>query len=176
MALAYFITFSTYGTWLPGAGKGKGSVDRQHNTYAQPFVTPNPNRQNQAKVVMSQPPYTLDAPRREVVRDAIVTLCRLKQWTLHAAHVRSNHVHVVITADREAGRLMSELKACASRDLTRAGFESKERIRWTRHGSTQHLFDMSAVVEKIDYTLNKQGTPMAFHDGRQPIPKEPRTK
>ena len=33
MALAYFITFTTYGTWLPGSVKGKGSVDREHNQF-----------------------------------------------------------------------------------------------------------------------------------------------
>ena len=33
MALAYFITFSTYGSWLHGTKKGMGSVDREHNEY-----------------------------------------------------------------------------------------------------------------------------------------------
>jgi hypothetical protein len=29
MPLAYFITFTTYGTWLHGTAKGNGSVDRE---------------------------------------------------------------------------------------------------------------------------------------------------
>jgi hypothetical protein len=43
-------------------------------------------------------------------------------WQLLAAHVRTNHVHVVVQAERDPGRLMCEIKARASRDLTRAGF------------------------------------------------------
>jgi hypothetical protein len=39
-ALADFITFSTYGTWLHGTSKGKGSVDHEHNTYAATSCSP----------------------------------------------------------------------------------------------------------------------------------------
>jgi hypothetical protein len=40
MARAYFITFTTYGTWLHGTQKGKGSVDRENNLYGAAFVEP----------------------------------------------------------------------------------------------------------------------------------------
>ena len=167
MPLAYFITFSTYGTWLHGTDKGAGSVDRDHNTYGQAFVAPDPKRLDRARALMTQPPYVLDAARREVVLNALVTLCREKGWSLLAAHVRSNHVHVVIAADREPGRLMSDMKARASRDLNRAGLDPADRTRWTRHGSTRHLFDTVAVAEKIVYTLDEQGGRMAHYDGRE---------
>jgi REP element-mobilizing transposase RayT len=172
MPLAYFITFTTYGTWLPGTAKGKGSVDHDHNEYGTEFVQPDPAFEIQARSAMTQPPYTLDAPRRETVRDAIVRLSREKSWHLLAAHVRTNHVHVVITAGRDPGRLMADLKSRASRELTRAGFEDANRIRWTRHGSTRHLFKTEEVEQKIRYTLDEQGAQMAVFDGR----KEPRTK
>jgi len=32
------------------------------------------------------------------------------------------------------------MKASVSRDLTSAGFDTAERRRWRRHGSTKHLF------------------------------------
>ena len=166
MALAYFITFSTYGTWLHGTSKGKGSVDREHNQYGMPFVEPDALREAQAHEQMKQPAYRMEADEREIVRDAIVKLCREKGWQLLALHVRSNHVHVVVAAERDPGRVMSDMKARASRALTRAGFDDAERKRWTRHGSTLHLFEEATVADKIDYTLNRQGTPMASHDGR----------
>jgi REP element-mobilizing transposase RayT len=172
MALAYFITFTTYGTWLHGTDKGKGSVDRKHNQFDEDFVAPDPSRQHVEREAMSQPPYALDSARRKTVRDAIVAVCRKRQWQLLALHVRTNHVHVVVSADRDPGRLMSDFKARASRKLTLAGFETSSRKRWTRHGSTVHLFDEASVAEKIDYTLNRQGTLMAFFDGTA----EPRTE
>jgi hypothetical protein len=44
MALAYFITFTTYGTWLHGMDKELGSVDVRHNAYATPFLGPDARR------------------------------------------------------------------------------------------------------------------------------------
>ena len=176
MALAYFITFSTYGTWLHGTAKGKGSVDRGHNQFGTDYIEPDARREARAQGLMTQEAYTMGAAERQVVCDAIVALCREKGWQLLAVHVRSNHVHVVVQVDRDPGQVMSDMKARASRELTRAGFDDANRKRWTRHGSTLHLFDESVVADKVDYTLNRQGKPMAFHDGRNDGElREPRT-
>lgn len=169
MALAYFITFTTYGTWLPGSAKGRGSVDDEHNVYGTPFVEPNAKREQAARDAMIQAPYVMNAAEREIVCKAIVELARERGWKLWAVHVRSNHVHVVVSAERDPGRIMSDMKARASRDLTLAGFDNAERRRWTRHGSTRHLFREEEVEGKIQYTLDEQGDRMAFHE-------EPRTK
>ena len=166
MALAYFITFSTYGTWLHGTSKGKGSVDRNHNQHGMPFAGPDALREAKRVRSRSSRRTRCRTGEREIVRDAIVQLCREKRWQLQAAHVRTNHVHVVVTVNRDPGRVMSDMKARASRELTRAGFDDTSRKRWTRHGSTLHLFDETTVAEKIDYTLNRQGAPMAIYDGR----------
>jgi REP element-mobilizing transposase RayT len=176
MALAYFITFSTYGTWLHGTAKGSGSVDRDHNVYGTPFVAPDAEREDRAACRMTDPPYLLGETARTIVRDAIVAICEEKNWTLLALHVRTNHVHAVLCADREPGRLMSDLKARASRELNRSGTDASVK-RWTRHGSTRHLFDDAAVSKAVAYTLDEQGSPMAVYDPRlQPRTKEPRTK
>jgi REP element-mobilizing transposase RayT len=167
MALAYFITFTTYGTWLHGTSKGKGSVDREHNQYGGEFVTPDSQRESESREAMAQSPYIMrSAEERGVVRDAIVGLCSRRGWRLFALHVRTNHVHAVVEAGGDAGRVMSDMKACVSRQLTRAGFDDAARRRWTRHGSTLHLFNEAAVADKIDYTLNRQGVMLAYHDGR----------
>ena len=115
---------------------------------------------------MTQPAYTMPAPEREIVRDAIVGLCREKGWQLLAVHVRSNHAHMVVAVDRDPARVMSDMKARPSFALTREGFDDAKRKRWTRHGSTLHLFDTAIIADKVDYTLNRQGKPMALYDGR----------
>jgi hypothetical protein len=67
---------------------------------------------------------------------------------------------------------MADLKARASRNLTMAGFDDTGRKRWTRHGSTRHLFFEEAVNGAVHYTLDEQGERMAWYER----PKEPRTK
>lgn len=116
---------------------------------------------------MKEPPYILHENARLIVRDAIITFCIEKGWFLRAVHVRSNHVHVVISADREPGRLMSDLKARASRELNRAAMDTQFN-RWTRHGSTRHLFDDTSVAAAVSYSLHNQGTPMAYYDSNNP--------
>jgi len=176
MALAYFITFHTYGTWLHGTSKGKGSVNREHNKYGEAFVAPDVKREAEiAREHDATADIMSSAGEREVVCQAIIRLCRQRSWQLLAVHVRTNHVHTVVQASIDPGRVMSDMKARASRDLTRAGFDDANRRRWTRHGSTLHLFDEAAVADKIDYTLNRQGAMLAYYDGRNDD-KEPRTQ
>jgi hypothetical protein len=170
MALAYFITFSTYGTWLHGSAKGQGSVDSEHNIYGTPFVEPDAQREAAEREMMAQAPYVMSAAERDIVCKAIVDLARDRGWQLLAVHVRTNHVHVVVSAERDPGRIMSDIKARASRDLTLAGFDKSQRRRWTRHGSTLHLFRKDQVEAKIHYTLDAQGDRMACYA------QEPRTQ
>ncbi len=177
MALAYFLTFTTYGTWLHGTDKGMGSVDRRHNAYGAPFIAPDGARKERARSAMREPPYVLGVRHRQIVRQAIIGLAEEKGWQVEALHVRSNHVHLVIQADREPGRLMSDVKARASRDLNAAGIDGV-RTRWTRHGSTRHLFSEGQVSAAVRYTLEEQGRPMARYDGtgEGAEGEEPRTK
>ncbi len=163
MALAYFITFTTYGTWLHGSGKGFGSVDKEHNAFGTPFVDPDEQREQWAREAMTQPAYVMSAPERDIVCKAFVELCQERGWHLWAAHIRSNHVHVVLSGDGDPDRMMSDLKGRASRNLNRSGFDSAERKRWTRHGSTKHLFRNEDVEARIRYTLDEQGERMAWY-------------
>ena len=169
MVLAYFITFTTYGTRLHG--NENGSVDRDHNAYGTPFLAADLEREQSERAAMAQAPYVMSARERDIACKAIVDLAADRGWQLLAVHVRSTHVHVVIrTEERDPGRTMSDIKARASRDLNQAGFDGPSRKRWTRHGSTRYLFREEDVEAKIRYTLDEQGERTAWYA------QEPRTK
>jgi REP element-mobilizing transposase RayT len=156
--LAYFITFSCYGTWLRGAEPG--SVDREHNAAGKPFLPVNDFRENANRERLQQPPYELDGPRRRVVLRTIEEVCRHRGWALLAAHVRTTHVHIVVSADASPEKVMNDFKAYASRRLTEAGLDNRERKRWTRHGSTRYLSKSESVSAAIHYVVFEQGKPM----------------
>ena len=44
MGVAYFITFTTYGTWLPGSAKG--SVDTDHNAFGTALLESDTQREH----------------------------------------------------------------------------------------------------------------------------------
>ncbi len=74
--LAYFITFTCYGTWLHG--DERGSVDDEHNVPATPVLDPDPERRAQEQQRLDESPYLLDAPRRRITLHAIREIARRK--------------------------------------------------------------------------------------------------
>ncbi|MDW8264006.1 MAG: hypothetical protein RMJ52_01615 [Gemmataceae bacterium] len=165
-ALAYLITFHTYGSWLHG--RASGSVDRFHREYGGELVSPDEELERRRRERLLQPPYLLDARRRDIVLGSIRQHCEFRGWLLYAAHVRSNHVHVVVSCSGTPERAMNEFKAYASRALTLAGCEDATRKRWARHGSTRHLFDEESLRAAIRYTVTGQGVAMSVYE--RPLP------
>jgi REP element-mobilizing transposase RayT len=159
--LAYFISFTCYGTWLHG--EEKGSVDDEHNVPDTPFLPPSFELRQEEQGLMDQAPYHLDEKRRQIVLDAIIEVCWHRKWTLHAAHIRTNHLHVVVSAKAAPERVMNDFKVYASRSLNNKVVDSAGRKRWSRHGSTRYLWKDSHVAGAVDYVLNRQGEPMAVH-------------
>ncbi len=113
---------------------------------------------------MGQPPYNLDAIRRDAVLGAIQEVCLHRDWSLLAAHVRSNHVHAAVETDDSPGRIMSYFKTYASRRLNRMRLDELGRKRWARHGSTRRLWKPQHVSAAIHYVVNEQGDAMAVFE------------
>ena len=88
--------------------------------------------------------------------DAFQEVCRHRAWKLVAAHVRSNHVHVVVTGGGPPGRIMGDLKAWASRRLVEAGHRLRGTRVWVRQGSTRYLWNRAGVGAACLY-VHEQG-------------------
>jgi len=158
--VAYFLTWTTYGTWLPGDARGwvqhgEGSADRAYRQR-------DPHLEALARRRMPKEPVLLNARFRRVVEQAVRDTCRVKHWTLHVLNVRSNHVHVVLTVpDRPPERIMASLKAWASRRLNEAADRNERRQWWTRHGSTRYLKSRASLERAVEYVRNQQRTTAA---------------
>src|SRR6476620_8328800 len=136
--LAYFITFTCFGTWLHG--DERGSVNDDHNMFGTPFLPQSTFGTQAIRAEMTDQPYSLNESRRTIVLHAVREICVARKWDLLAAHVRGNHVHTVVRADKSVERVMNDFKAAASKQLNLAFPEEVGRKRWTRHGSTRYLW------------------------------------
>src|SRR5437762_1848655 len=116
--LAYFITFRCYGTWLHG--DARGSMDPRHNLYREPPLLPNVVRERSARDRMKHAPTELTSAMRGVVDRSIREHAIEKDWIVHALSVRTNHVHVVASADLRPEQIMAAMKARATRVLRTA--------------------------------------------------------
>jgi len=147
--LAYFLSWTCYGTWLHG--DARGSADDLHNVRGTPYLAPDPARQRHEAGLMKHDPVTLSSEARRLVEETIRAHCEIRQWRLLAVNVRSNHLHFVVDCD---GRIapedaMEQFKAWATRKL-------RERAFWTEHGSTRWINHEAGLLAAIDYVLNRQ--------------------
>lgn len=157
--MTYLITFACYGHHLHGSESG--SVDRKHNMHGAPILEIDSTRAESERERMNQPPYTLNQVRRDVVLEAIREVCAHRGWSLLAAHVRSNHVHIIVEAEIPPERVINDCKSYASRRLTRIKLDEPSRKRWARHGSTRWLWKPEHVSAAIQYVVAEQGDAMA---------------
>ena len=71
--LAFLLTWTTYGTWLPG--DQRGWVLQGHG-----IQLSDPVRNNCARQRMTEPACTLDKQERDVVEQTISEHCQIRGW------------------------------------------------------------------------------------------------
>ena len=155
--LGYLITFRSYGTWLHGKS---GSVDRFHNTYGTPTLTADAARLHYNQRALSQSPVTLRAKQRALVEEAIRETCEIRNWSLWAINVRTNHIHAVVTANCKPERVLNAFKANSTRQMREAGCWKSERSPWAEGGSKRYLWTEEQLVNAIVYVQDDQGEPL----------------
>lgn len=156
--LAYHITWTAYGAWLHGDPRS------WVETGAPCILPPDDARFWQARERMTEPPVEFEPGQRAIIARVIDEHCRRRDWRLHARNARSNHVHLVITADRTPEEVMNQLKAWCSRRLSddaglaacRRAVKAGRRKWFTEHGSTKWINDEAYFANAVRYVLEGQ--------------------
>jgi REP element-mobilizing transposase RayT len=156
--LGYLITFRAYGTWLHG--DERGSVDRDHHRYGTPALPPGPRRKQIERNLLKQPPVKFDARQRAAIDFAINETCTIRKWELWALHVRTNHLHCVVTANCNPKTVLVALKANATRSMREAGCWKSDLSPWAQRGSKKYLWTEEELANAIAYVIEDQGEPL----------------
>ncbi len=177
--LAYFITFRCYGTWLHG--DERGSVDRHHNRYGAPLIQQNVNWLQHNQRSLKNEPVTLGKEQRTLVETSIKESCEIRGWRLHAANVRTNHVHLVVTAACGPSRILNAVKSNATRTLRQRGSWLRTGSPWADSGSKRYLWTEEHLIKAIEYVELDQGDKFPVLDEHRltrfnhtPEPRAPR--
>lgn len=154
--LAHFITFRTHGTWLHG--DQRGSVDRHsRNGFGADRIGLDPVFSVTMERNMNSEPFLLNSAQRAVAESSIRKVCAIRGYGLIAINVRTNHVHIVVSAGASPRTVMNAFKANATRELRGAGLATTEQAIWSRGGSTKYLWKSRSVEAAVEYTVNGQG-------------------
>ena len=155
--LAYFITFTTYGSWLHG--DQRKSVIRQDG--AAEMISSNLLLYKHESGKLKNEPVQFDMDQRNIILNTIIDHCLIKKWKLWAVHVRSNHVHLLVETEAKMELVMKEIKSWATRNLRKAGHDIP--TVWTAGGSKRYVFTHEKLKEKIHYVIYEQGELMQYY-------------
>lgn len=125
-AIAIFITWTTYGTWMPGDMRG-WRKRMSGNQLPRPLLAEWCRNQMKGEVVL------LEKHDRETVERACREHCEHRGWHLYAVNARTNHVHVVVAAaDISPQTVRDQLKANCTGKLRRQDQPLVVERTWTR--------------------------------------------
>jgi REP element-mobilizing transposase RayT len=149
--IAYHITWGTHGTRLPGSDKPH--VRKDQNEFDSPLPEPDPELEVLARKRMTQPSVRLTYEHRQFTVKAIENVAKRYGWTIHAIAAQSDHVHVVITANRVGNELRDALKAVSSKALNKQFADQKW---WAVGGSCKYIYYDSYFENAVNYVRDQR--------------------
>ena len=168
----WLLTSTFYGQWLPGDPRGSVTNVRDHRPQdpiypvriehtrpGEEYEDAIPGLQQAALDQRKGPPVTVDIVQAEQLLEQFRETAAYRGWTLHAVSVMANHVHLVVEAPAEVGKvaLLRDFKSYAGRWLNRLFGRRASATWWTDGGSCRPVRHMSAAVF---YTCHRQPNPL----------------
>jgi REP element-mobilizing transposase RayT len=148
VAIAYFSTWTTYGTWLPG--DDRGWFQSKHG-----WREPDQRRAFSAALRMTADAVILTPDQRHLVETVIAEHTTFRGWELHAVNCRTNHVHVVVSAERSIEVPREQYKSWTTRRL-KAADQGGRAVWWTERGWDVFIDDPNDLVAVVQYVLEGQ--------------------
>jgi REP element-mobilizing transposase RayT len=161
----WFLTWTTYGTWLPGDARGFVSPvwDHEserlviHNELGTDYDRDLPILKASAEKLLKCDPIHLTREQATAVATQLAETATYRGWRLFAYAIMWNHVHVClgVPGDPDAENLLRDCKAYASRALNHRWGKPASGTWWTRSGSKRKVRpteeDIASVVKYIQY-------------------------
>ena len=147
--IAFFLTITTYGTWLPG--DARGWIEYRHG-----WQLPDAAHELEARARMTENACTLTPHERVIVEQQVRETCEHRGWILHAVNCRSNHMHAVISApNTHPKKVCADIKAWCTRRLKELSDPTRDNW-WAERGSVRWIFREKSLETVILYVTEAQ--------------------
>lgn len=158
--LAYFITWTIYGSHLQGDERG-WRRRRRGNQNPQPRL--NQWRRDQLKYEV----LLLSIEHRRIVEHECRRHCSHRGWHLWEVNARSTHIHIVVTANGYSGKTVrDQLKANGTRGLREHWNEFCDRNVWTVGGDWECINGEDDLESVCHYVREAQDRIEPIKTGR----------
>lgn len=160
----WFLTWTTYGTWLPGDRRGFiGTLRDQsgqlvnHNQFGTPPAIPNSRLREAAERSLKAEPILLTSDHADTLFGQFQETARVRGWLLIATGIMRTHLHVIIAVqgDPDPEKILADFKAYGSRSLNQRWQKPASETWWTSKGSKRKLDDRRGVETVVHYIRNQ---------------------
>ena len=147
--LAYFITWTIYGTFLHG--------DRRWWRQNGQQKLPRPRLEYWQRDRLKHEVILLSDRHRQIVKAKVVEHCQIRKWKLWIANPRSNHVHVVVASPGHLGTTVrDQLKANGTGALRKHDPKFRDRPVWTTKGDIELIWTEDELERVVEYAGEAQ--------------------
>lgn len=146
--IAFFLSWATYRTWLPGDARG-------WLEYHRGWKLPDPIVLLESEARMTEDACVLSSVERRLVETQCCETCAHRGWVLHAVNCRSNHLHLVVgAANTHPNKMRADIKAWCTRRLRAANPDRNHW--WAERGSQRYIFTEESLQTVIQYVTAAQ--------------------
>ena len=166
----WFLTWTTYGSWLPGDDRGfvspkfeRDEPEGRNNHIGEPYDAGRKELLRLSSAIRLGEPVRLTSEQAEVVRQQFRETAQHRGWSLLAGAIMHNHVHVLVgvTGDPDPSSLLRDFKSYASRALNSKFDRQKSGTWWTEQGSKRKI-DNWVNLETVLCYIRIQHRPLAI--------------
>jgi REP element-mobilizing transposase RayT len=165
----WLLTWTTYGTRLPGDSRGSVTSVRsgpgprtEHDLPDTPVDGPMPGLEAAARAQMIGPPVYLTADQAGELIRAFRETTAYRGWGLLAAAVMADHAHLVVgvPGDPDPAALVRDLKSYASRALNRRWGKPAGGTWWAGGGGSRRKLPDAGAVRAAGEYVRRQYRPL----------------
>lgn len=159
---ALLVTWTCYGTWLPGDARGyvsnqlreEGGYSPRENVPGTGYTRNDERTRTRARELQAFPTVLLHPEQAEVVAVSLTVSCQSRHWWIAQAAIMSNHVHVLLTCCADDGpQVRRVLKGTSQAALSE--YAGQSRRWWTAGGSDRYKHDERAIEAAKRYVAHQ---------------------
>jgi REP element-mobilizing transposase RayT len=165
----WLLTWTTYGTWLPGDPRGSDTSVREgheprieHDVPGTPCDASMPGLYRSAMTAMKAEPILLISDQAALLLDQFRQTSTYRGWQLRGCAIVPNHMNlvVIVPGDPDPSSLVRDFKSYGSRALNRKWGKPASETWWSGGGgSKRKLPNDTAVRQALGY-LQRQAHPL----------------
>ena len=164
-----FITWTCYGSWLPGDERGfvsnkllprdkqepGRSFIRKINTVGDEPHRDDPYTLQHAKTLQKHEPARLTTPLAVCAAESLIDAVSDRDWIILRGALMATHVHIVVARCPDDGPAVRRiLKGNSQASLNRES--EPKRKWWTKGGSNRYLHGQKSIENTIAYVQNQE--------------------